>query len=164
MCSQPDREPSQASSEIEVPISAPADGVNVPVPSESDSDGLWTLADDSEGHLMVAADEHIAWRMEMTVSDKDIEAWRKEEDTSDLLFLAEASKKQKTEVKITDLQPDEREMFEQAKSSEIGNWIKQSRGAHSSISTLRAADLALSMDSDVETVRSHGGHRPLPAM
>ena len=40
------------------------------------------------------------------------------------LMLATASKKQRTEVKLSSLTPDEVQEFEQAKQSEIQNWIK----------------------------------------
>ena len=69
------------------------------------------------------ASQPMAWRTEITVGDSDIERWRREHDPRDMAFMATASKKQHSEVRLTELTKEEQELFAQAKASEINNWL-----------------------------------------
>jgi hypothetical protein len=66
----------------------------------------------------------LAWKCEFNFRlDSPLNDHVPNEDES-WLMLATASKKQRTEVKLSSLTPDEVQEFEQAKQSEINNWIK----------------------------------------
>ena len=66
----------------------------------------------------------LAWKCEFNFRlDSPLNDHVPSEDES-WLMLATASKKQRTEVKLSSLTPDEVQEFEQAKQSEIHNWIK----------------------------------------
>ena len=65
----------------------------------------------------------MAWRTELTIGDSEINQWRLEADPSEMAFMATASKKQHSEVKLTELTAEEQELFAQAKASEINNWL-----------------------------------------
>ena len=122
---QPDREPSLGSNQVTPTPSVhadlePIDASCVPLPDGDDESGLWTEA----GSPLPQEHEHVAWRTEIYLQERDIEAWKTEDDPSDLAFVASAGKRQNAEVRLSDLSDKEREMFEVAKVSEIQNWIK----------------------------------------
>ena len=112
--SQPDEEPSRQVSQVPEPQTAD----NVPVPETDDelfTDGGHAFSCDTSAPL--------AWRTELTITDRDIDAWKKEEHPHEMAFMATASKKQHSEVKLSELTPVEQELFAQAKASEIQNWL-----------------------------------------
>ena len=112
--SQPDAEPSR---QMTPAVSTPP-AEEVPIP-ESD-DELFT-----EGGYAFSCDVHrpLAWRTEIVINDRDIDAWRLEQDPHEMAFMAVASKKQHSEVKLSELSPAEQELFAQAKAAEIQNWL-----------------------------------------
>ena len=114
--SQPDQEPSrQASSQNP---SHPEIAAGVPVPETDDelfSDGGYAFACEDT--------QPMAWRTEIVVNDSDIDRWRHESTPSDMAFMVTASKKQHSEVRLTELTAEEQELFAQAKASEINNWL-----------------------------------------
>ncbi|CAL1161703.1 unnamed protein product, partial [Cladocopium goreaui] len=57
--------------------------------------------------------------MHKGLSPEELQDW-----TSDDILLATTEKKQRTEVKLTTLNAEERKAFEEAKDSEIQNWLK----------------------------------------
>ena len=112
--SQPDEEPSRQASQVPEP--PPAE--NVPVPETDDelfADGGYAFSCDASAPL--------AWRTELTITDRDIEAWKREGHPHEMAFMATASKKQHREVKLSELTPAEQELFAQAKASVIQNWL-----------------------------------------
>ena len=121
--SQPDQEPSSASEPVEAtPVT---DGVNVPVPGSDTEEGLWSatfwsddVVDFRDPH------KHMAWRFEVDLSNQDIQRWRLESNPEDMAFIAAPAKKQRSEVRMTELSPEEQELFRQAQASEINNWVK----------------------------------------
>ena len=94
------------------------DASQIPLPADA-AEGLFC----DEFALTSTAGENLAWKLEVRVHEHDIARWRSEEDPRDLLFLAEAAKKQHAEVKLHDLNPEELELFNQAKDKEIKNWL-----------------------------------------
>lgn len=127
--SQPDQEPSVPDEHLEA--SEAPDGtsaVDVPVPEpaegELESVGLWCIDDLSTAVTQVS--ESHGWCLEVVVGDQDIQRWRSETDPGEMAFVADAGKKQRSEVKLKELSPAERSLFEKAKDAEIANWLKTS--------------------------------------
>ena len=65
-----------------------------------------------------------AWRCEFDVNLCQPIDQHVPEEAESWILLATASKKQRTEVRLTELTPDERKEFDKAKQSEISNWIQ----------------------------------------
>ena len=64
------------------------------------------------------------WTSEILVPEHDIQSWRQESDPSEMTFLATAAKKQRSEVRLSELSTAEREEFAKAKDAEVTNWLK----------------------------------------
>ena len=149
--SQPDEEPSRQASGI-APVSPEEsrDAVGIPVPETDDelfSEGGYAFACD--------ATRPMAWRTEVIVTDADIARWREESQPSDMAFMVTASKKQHSEVKLTELTPEEQELFAQAKASEINNWLSNKAVEKVLRSQIPANQiLRCRMDLDLEGLRS----------
>ena len=114
---QPDNEPEVPESSSDPPESI--DPVEVPVPG-SDDEELGLSCDAWHLRLGVDPGEDLAWRAEITVNLSDVPTEVTEES---LAFIADAAKKQKTEVRMSDLTESEKELFRQAKSTEVKNWL-----------------------------------------
>ena len=120
--SQPDQEPETGITDQNPPLA-----FQIPVPESSDDElicqGL--IAQDVEPVFFTHENfDHLSWRIEITVGDKEIDEWRNEENPDDMLFLATAAKRQRSEVKLTSLGSKEYAEFQEAKKSEIMNWLK----------------------------------------
>ena len=120
--SQPDQEP-----EAENPVIEPFHGHQVPLPESSDDElicqGLY--AQDVEPTFFVQDNfDNLSWRIEIEIGDKEIDEWRKESNPNDMLFLATAAKRQRSEVKLSSLNAQEYKEFQVAKKTEIMNWLK----------------------------------------
>ena len=126
--SQPDHEPAQSEHSSESPVPEtpnPNDRVNVPVPDSETDDGLWSSAFWSDEMVdFRQPQKHMAWRLEVDVHDRDLQHWRQEEHPEEMAFIAAAAKKQRSEVRMTELNTEEQELFRLAQASEINNWIK----------------------------------------
>eukprot|EP00435_Cladocopium_sp_Y103_P048285 s125_g14.t1 len=123
---QPDDEP-----EVRTPPESIAPNVNdpaidTPVPESSTDDDLVTT------HLLCCEDAvmHVdpnevpcAWRCEFDVpqwlTNDDLQKWSPDE-----ILLATTEKKQRTEVKLATLTPEEQKAFAHAKDAEVQNWLK----------------------------------------
>jgi len=124
---QPDDEPEVVSTPS-APISPSSHdpAVETPVPESSPDDDLVTT------HLLCCEDvvmqvnpEDVpcAWRCEFEVprwmDETSVGAW-----TPDEILIATTDKKQRTEVKLSVLSPEERDAFAKAKEAEVQNWLK----------------------------------------
>ena len=93
-------------------INAP---VEVPVPEADDlfmeHEDCFTLVDD------------MAWKFEVNISQCDVDRWRQESDPHEMSFLVSAAKRQRSEVKMSQLSSAEKELFQQAKQKEIESWL-----------------------------------------
>ena len=103
------------------------DPAAIPIPSDDDElicEGLWCVDIPEVNHesLNPFADE--AWRMEILISEDDINAWRCSEQPEEMAFLVTAARKQRSEVKMSQLSNSEKEEFQKAKTKEISNWLK----------------------------------------
>ena len=122
---QPDKEPDTQSIPPEGPVGAPtgdvpeaSNPVEVPVPDSSDEDGLY-LNDEVIYHLQ---QEH-GFKLKVDIHQKDINHWKEEPRPHEMAFLVSAAKRQGSEVKISDLSPTERKLFEDAKMKEVESWL-----------------------------------------
>ena len=128
--SQPDQEPeippspigSIGNDDTNLP---PVDGIGVPVPGSSDEEancvGYHCVDEYPCFHV---AGKHQAWRFEIEIGDKEICQWKQEDNPCDMAFVVSAAKKQRSEVHLSDLSPEEWQEFQDAKGSEIQNWLK----------------------------------------
>ena len=99
--------------------------ITTPVPEASDDDlmcdSLICIDDDP---CLFTAEDQLAWRCEIPVHARDIQAWKDESDVSEMAFLVSAAKRQRSEVKLSSLTAAEKLEFQKAKTAEIQNWIK----------------------------------------
>ena len=124
---QPDTEPEAATPAGSVAApSNPNTAIETPIPDQNDDDELVTthlLCCEDEVYHVNPLDTPCAWRCELelpnSLSTEEIKEW-----TPDDILLATSEKKQRTEVKMTMLNAEERKAFEDAKESEIQNWLK----------------------------------------
>ena len=133
--SQPDGEPEappsqHATSEGDpgepvIPEESPEGGLAIPVP-ETDDDLICDclLSIDTETNALEESVENLAWRCEVLIAQEDVDEWKNEEDPSDLIFVASAAKRQRSEVKLATLSTSEQKEFQKAKESEVQNWLK----------------------------------------
>ena len=116
---QPDHEPSVTSvpSENESINQPTIDPAVIPIP-DSDSDNLFM-----EEAMCFSCTENQVWKFEVEITQKDIDRWKEAERPSEMAFLVSAAKKQRAEVKLTDLTLEDQKLFEDAKNKEIDSWI-----------------------------------------
>ena len=126
---QPDQEPDIPS---QTEVGSPT-GTEIPIPeSNSEDDNLQCTGfhsiDLDEECLLSQTDsaqpKGVKWMMEVYITQDDIEMWKSERDSTELAFLVSAAKRQRAEVRMSELTPDERQQFIEAKNSEITNWLK----------------------------------------
>ena len=116
---QPDQEPNPNDPNAPMPgvmIPDPNVPVEVPVPDADDD-----LFAEAERAFHVTEDQ--GWKFEVNISNYDIHKWREETKPQEMAFLVSAAKRQRSEVKLTNLTPEDREKFQQAKLKEINSWI-----------------------------------------
>ena len=122
---QPDQEPevisvpSEPSVIIQPAVSLDSPSAHqVPVPDSEPDDELFV-----EEHECFNLSEDSAWCFSVDISVQDIERWRNEEDPAEMAFLVSAAKKQRSEVRMSQLTEKEREMFRKAKDKEVESWL-----------------------------------------
>ena len=115
---QPDQEPEAFSRELTQNLeeSAPE--------SPTDPADSFFVCSEEECALTSSDNQHLAWRCEYDMiiphefaneAPTPLESW---------ILLATNAKKQRTEVRLSELTPSEREEFKAAKQAEVHNWIK----------------------------------------
>ena len=122
---QPDTEPDgNNSDEPEQPNEVP-NYIDTPIPSLDADDELVTthlLCCDDEVLMVDPMETPCAWRFEVDLpSPAQREAL--ESASADEILLAATEKKQRTEVKLSMLSPEEKVAFQEAKRTEIKNWL-----------------------------------------
>eukprot|EP00435_Cladocopium_sp_Y103_P016264 s1455_g4.t1 len=99
----------------------------VPLPEDNVDDELicdLLVCTDVEDQNHLQGSDNLAWKFEVDINLDDVSNGpQNERDVEDAIFLATASKKQRSEVKLSQLSATEREEFEKAKSAEIANWL-----------------------------------------
>ena len=133
--SQPDTEP-EISSENQEHESTPPEpevfqnspGVEVPVPESEDdeliAEEIGLYSEDVEETVFPEVKEDLAWRCEIVLTTSDIDVWREESFPEEMAFVVSAAKRQRSEVKLSELSSAEKEEFNKAKSAEIQNWVR----------------------------------------
>ena len=135
--------------------------MEVPVPESSEEDnGLYVDEIPCYG-----LQEDQAFRFEVAINQRDIDHWREETRPEEMSFLVSAAKKQRSEVKISHLSPQERKLFEEAKAKEIESWLstetvcKILRNKVPRENVMRCRWILTWKDADPSEV-SHDGQRP----
>ena len=103
----------------------------VPIPDDSSDELLCDLLtcmddDDPNENLCPKGDTNV-WRAELEFSKDQLESACQSHTCpteEEFLFLATNTKKQRTEVKLSSLTPEERLEFESAKAKEVQNWLQ----------------------------------------
>ena len=72
----------------------------------------------------MSIDTDTAFKCEILVTEHDVESWKTEDNPTEMAFVVSAARRQRAEVKIADLTPEEKAQFKTAKDAEIQNWIK----------------------------------------
>ena len=76
----------------------------------------------------IGPDGHnLFWRAELEISPEQLEKimpYQNQSREEAFLFLATNAKKQRTEVILSTLDPEERQEFEVAKNKEVKNWLQ----------------------------------------
>lgn len=98
------------------------DGVQVPIPSETEDELVVGLYCQDETTPPIISTEEV-WKGEIILYQRDIEDWKKEQTPLEMAFLATAAKRQRSEVKLQTLDSEDRSKFEKAKQAEINNWL-----------------------------------------
>ena len=94
--------------------------VDVPIPS--DDDELVCDIFDAEAECFHLQEDE-GWLLEVDIASQDIDRWRCEEEPHQMAFLVSAAKRQRSEVKMHQLNPEEKRLFQQAKDKEIQSWL-----------------------------------------
>ncbi len=122
---EPSSEPipgGNSSGNSEVGVGQPSvEAADVPIPEDVHDELIgWHCCD--EDNL-----ENISfqkgWVGEIDIQEQDIEKWKTEDQPAEMAFLVSAAKRQKSEVRLRDLDPKEVELFKKAKQGEINNWL-----------------------------------------
>lgn len=91
----------------------------IPVPSD---DELTCDVFDQEADCFHLTEDN-GWKFEVEISRQDIEKWRCEDEPHQMAFLVSAAKRQRSEVKMHQLNTEERKLFQEAKEKEIQSWL-----------------------------------------
>lgn len=132
---QPDNEPevnepndrSFANSEGEyTPTIVPSDQQELQVPPQQTPEAPENIPvpdDDDElfSEVFVTESDQI-WRFELELGPQDINTLR-DPHPEECAFLVSAAKRQKTEVKLSTLREEEKQLFKDAKEKEIQSWL-----------------------------------------
>ena len=126
---QPDLEPETSMSPKQNMNELNIDPTNIPVPSTDEEDELvcdqiLCMDVDPEVEAEGPKTEDSCWRAEFLLGQEDINSWRRETDPHELTFLVTNAKRQRTEVKLSQLTEEEKLKFQDAKQAEISNWLK----------------------------------------
>ena len=123
---QPDDEPEIPSSPSESPQKGDDDvrdqnqiAIETPVPVSSDEESGLYVEEESCYHLQ----ENQVYQFEVNVNQRDIDHWKEETRPQEMAFLVSAAKRQRSEVKISNLKAADRKLFEEAKNKEINSWL-----------------------------------------
>ena len=122
---QPDQEPENLTPEASqgIPSEMPVEEQPVPDLAESPEPILLTCQEPSNAFSCAEAG-NLAWSCEFDMKlETPLDAYVPSEEESWML-LATASKKQRSEVKLSNLSDDELREFQMAKQAEVENWIK----------------------------------------
>eukprot|EP00435_Cladocopium_sp_Y103_P044365 s2174_g12.t1 len=92
--------------------------VEVPIPVGDSDDELFT---DCHDCFHLTSEE--CWKLEVNISQHDIDQWKREESPHHMSFVATAAKRQRSEVKLSQLSAQDKLLFQAAKNKEIDSWL-----------------------------------------
>ena len=96
--------------------------VETPVPDDDELVCDLLTCTDANVEMPEPSGTSYAWRMELDVPE--VISNDSYMPIEDLIYVATTQKKQRTEVKLSTLSPEEKEEFEKAKKSEVNNWLQ----------------------------------------
>ena len=103
-----------------LPVSHQAPSHQIPVPADTDDDELVVIEDPFQ------LPESSCWVCEVFITDADIHEWRHAAQPSEMAFVASAAKRQRAEVRMSQLSEEHKREFDKAKACEIDSWLKTS--------------------------------------
>ena len=115
---QPDQEPGIESRQVSQALEEP-NATNDP-----ESHDFQLLCVEEADALGTIESQDLAWRCEFDVTLPENTNVENLSSTEACILLATNAKKQRTEVRLHELNKQEREQFEQAKAAEVANWIQ----------------------------------------
>ena len=110
----------------DIPQSTELQPHEIPVNDPNVDDELvWDLlmCQDIDEQCHLADSTNLAWRFELDIDVSDEILLSSANQIEDIVLLATTAKKQRSEVKLSQLSASEREEFETAKSAEVANWL-----------------------------------------
>ena len=63
------------------------------------------------------------WLAVLFVTEDDIQQWKESDHPEELAFLMSAAKRQRSEIRLSELSSTERAEFQPAKDAEVANWL-----------------------------------------
>ena len=115
---QPDAEPetiSSSHSQALTPVNSPsADPVNVPVPEDDFALMGQAAFELPSGH---------GWQYQINLGTRDLQKILESNAVHVPVLLATAAKRQRSEVRMSELAPEDKAKFDQAKLNEINQWL-----------------------------------------
>ena len=102
----------------------------IPLPDATDDEllcDLLTCTDDDKSDLFAPDGKDHVWKAELEFTKAQLDEMCFSQENlceEDFITLATASKKKRTEVKLSTLDPHERQEFEAAKAKEVNNWLQ----------------------------------------
>ena len=131
---QPDQEPDKPETprEPEVTNNPPEiddrEAYEIPIPDDVVDELVCDLLTCDDMDNEIGPDGHnLFWRAELEISPEQLEktmSYQNQNREEAFLFLATNAKKQRTKVKLSTLDPAERQEFEVAKDKEVKNWLQ----------------------------------------
>ena len=143
---QPQRTPSQSSADqpdqepenTETPRETENDAIipeldnrqphEIPIPDDTADELVCDLLTCHDVETEIGPDgQDLFWRTELEISPEQLaNAMQSQNQNQEeaFLFLATTAKRQRTEVKLSTLDPAERQEFENAKNKEVNNWLQ----------------------------------------
>ena len=111
-------EPESSAAPGEPVVVPPTNPIEVPVPiNDSEDDSV------AEAHECFSLSHDECWKLEVDISQRDIDNWKREEVPQHMAFIVSAAKRQRSEVKLSQLSAQEKELFHDAKLKEINSWL-----------------------------------------
>ena len=122
---EPSSEPTpgeDSSNSPEIPTELPSvEAAEIPVPEDVHDELVGWHCTDVDEIESISCQK--GWVGEIVIQEQDIAKWKAEEQPAEMAFLVSAAKRQKSEVRLRDLDPAELEQFKKAKKGEINNWL-----------------------------------------
>ena len=122
---EPSSEPTpgeDSSTSPELPTEQPSvEAAEIPVPEDVHDELVGWHCTDVDEIENISCQK--GWVGEIVIQEQDIAKWKAEEQPAEMAFLVSAAKRQKSEVRLRDLDPGELEQFKKAKKGEINNWL-----------------------------------------